>query len=66
MLRSDEMRKKAVHCERMADRASDRLTAYTFRELARQWRDMADQIETFECSTVYGRICAGGEADIKR
>jgi hypothetical protein len=56
MLRADEMRVKAGQCEEMADRASDRLTAYTLRELADQWRDMANRLETLEHSPVYQAI----------
>lgn len=36
---------KARECELLAQRTHDRLTAYTYRDLARTWREMADQIE---------------------
>ena len=56
MSRADEMRAKAERCEQMADRAVDRLTAYTLWELTKQWRDMADQIERLERYPVHHMI----------
>jgi len=56
MLQAQEMRAKAEQCERVAAGASDRLTAYTFRELATQWREMADQVEKLEHAPIYQTI----------
>jgi hypothetical protein len=52
----EEMKAKAEQCEQMAAHAHDRLLAYTFRQLAYQWRDMADQLGRLEQSAVYRTI----------
>ena len=56
MLSAKEMTAKADQCDDMADKAHDRLIAYTFRQLADQWRDMADQLDRLEHSPVYRMI----------
>ena len=41
-------RKKAADCERWMLLAADRAVQKTYRELANQWREMADQAEELE------------------
>jgi hypothetical protein len=53
MLSAKEMTAKADQCADMARKTHDRLLAHTFRELANQWRDMADQLDKLEHSQVY-------------
>jgi hypothetical protein len=56
MLSAQEMNAKADQCDGMARKAHDRLLAHTFRQLAYQWRDMADQLDKLEHSPVYRMI----------
>jgi len=46
--RVDELRAKAAECERMASRAVDETARVTYRDMAQQWREMADQQETID------------------
>jgi len=39
---------KAVHCEALAAKATDREARNSFAEVARQWRDLARQVEALE------------------
>jgi hypothetical protein len=46
---SDGPRRYAYdRCDDMADKVHDWLLAYTFRQFADQWRDMADQLDRLE------------------
>jgi hypothetical protein len=46
--RVDELIAKAVECERMATRTVDETTSATYRDMAEQWREIADQQETID------------------
>lgn len=56
MLTVQEMTAKAEQCDNIADKAIDRLLAYTWRQLTYQWRDMADQFDRLEHSDAYRMI----------
>ena len=60
MLQPEEMKAKAEQCERMADRATGRLTAYILRELAGQWREMALQLDVLEHSSIHKMLGVTG------
>jgi hypothetical protein len=52
MLSPQEMQSKAARCDEMAQKAIDRSNADTFRDLARQWRVMASQLEGLEYTQI--------------
>lgn len=52
MLRPKEMLLKAQECEKKAARASQ-MNAWFFRDVARQWREMAAQMELLEREQIY-------------
>ena len=43
---------KAAHCEALATAATDREARSSFAEVARQWRDLARQVEALETDRV--------------
>lgn len=46
--RKEALLKRAAECERQAVLARDKAICSTYIELARQWRDMAQQVELLE------------------
>ena len=46
--RAERCRKKAIECERGAVLATDPAVRLIYADLARQWRDMAEQAEDLE------------------
>jgi len=48
MNRANEYRARATECERLAECALDHIVRRDFRDMAQQWRQMAEQIETLE------------------
>jgi len=47
-LSAEEYRARAAQCERMAERNRDPTLKAQYLELARQWRDLAQQVEKDE------------------
>ena len=70
----EEMRAKALECDEMVRKAHDPAVARRYGELGRQWREMADQIEskasqdaTGACEiepALAGAVTAGGLASL--
>ena len=58
MLSVTEMLMRAEQCEEKADKAVNRCTAYALRDAARQWRDLAVQIDLLERDPAYRRLSA--------
>jgi hypothetical protein len=46
--RAEACRKKAMECERMAMASSDAALRFMYLDLAKQWREMAEQAEYFD------------------
>jgi hypothetical protein len=47
-VRAERYRKKAAHCQQAAGQVSDPATKTLFLDLAQQWRELAQQVETLE------------------
>lgn len=48
MEKAEEYRARATECDYRAEAANDAMIRTDFRDMARQWRQMADQIEQLE------------------
>ena len=48
MKKAEEYRARATECDYRADAANDAMIRTDFRDMAQQWRQMADQIEQLE------------------
>jgi hypothetical protein len=48
MNKADDYRARATECEKRADSAQDHTVRRDFQDMARQWRQMAEQIEMLE------------------
>jgi len=44
-MKAEEYRARATECDYCAEAANDAMIRTDFRDMARQWRQMADQIE---------------------
>jgi hypothetical protein len=51
---------RAARCETMADTFRSRVNAEALREAARQWREVADELELLRQARVSRIISAGG------
>jgi predicted nuclease with TOPRIM domain len=48
--RTEQFRRKALECEQQADAAPDERLADEYLTLAKQWRELADQVERYGLS----------------
>ena len=63
MLRVQELTARAEQYDQWANSVTDPVLALALRQRARQWRDMAIEVNAFQCDPAYRAIHDGAARD---